>query len=130
MKKLLIILGFFAVMMGFAVWEIVATTNFYKETVNILGEIESSFTVYADSLDCEENLETVRKLEKHWESGRRLVLMFGNHTVVRNADERITALGEFARQNEHSDAMVSLRQAQRYISDLIQDVYPGATNLL
>ena len=107
-------------MMGFAVWEIVATTNFYKETVSILGEIESSFTVYADSLDCEENLE----------SGRRLVLMFGNHTVVRNADERITALGEFARQNEHSDAMVSLRQAQRYISDLMQDVYPGATNLL
>lgn len=129
MKKLLVILGFFAVMMGFAVWEIVATTKFYRTTLDLLGELENSFTVYEDRLDSAENIASLEKLEAHWESGRKLVLMFGNHTVVRNAEERITALGEYTRQNEFSDAMVSLRQTERYVSDLLQDVYPCATNL-
>ncbi len=130
MKKLFIILGFFAVMMGFAVWEIVATTSFYKETLGLLGELEESFETYSEQVDTPESLQVLEKLENHWNDGRNLVLMFGNHTVVRNADERMTALGEFTRQNERSDAMVSLRQAQRYVSDLMRDVYPSATNLL
>lgn len=129
MKKLLVILGFFAVMMGFAVWEIVATAKFYKETVSILGELEQSFA-QEEALDDPQTLQVLEKLETHWNDGRNMILMFGNHTVVRNADERITALGEFTRQNERSDAMVSLRQAQRYINDLMRDVYPGVTNLL
>ena len=130
MKKLLIILGFFVVMMRFAIWEIVDTTSFYKETISLLGELEESFETYSEQADAPETLETLEKLEKHWNDGRNLVLMFGNHTVVRNADERMTALGEFTRQNERSDAMVSLRQAQRYIDDLMRDVYPSVTNLL
>ena len=130
MKKLFIILGFFVVMMSFAIWEIVATTSFYKETIRLLGELEESFETYSEQADAPETLETLEKLEKHWNDGRNLVLMFGNHTVVRNADERMTALGEFTRQNERSDAMVSLRQAQRYIDDLMRDVYPSVTNLL
>ncbi len=129
MKKLVIILAFFAVMMGFAIWEIVATTDFYENTVNILNEVEERFAEHPDALDGEECMATVRKLESHWNGGRNLVLMFGNHTVVRNADERITALCEFARLNEHSDAMVSLMQAKRYISDLKQDVVPNWANL-
>lgn len=130
MKKLLVILSFFAIMMGFAVWEIVATTKFYRETINMLDELEKSFAVYEERLDSDENIAVLEKLEKHWDKGRNLVLMLGNHTVVRNADERMTALGEFTRQNEFSDAMVSLRQAQRYVADLMRDVYPSATNLL
>ena len=117
-------------MMGFAVWEIVATTKFYRETINMLDELEKSFAVYEERLDSDENIAVLEKLEKHWDKGRNLVLMLGNHTVVRNADERMTALGEFTRQNEFSDAMVSLRQAQRYVADLMRDVYPSATNLL
>ena len=130
MKKLLVILGFFAVMMGFAVWEIVSTTKFYRTTLELLDELDKSFAVYEEQLDARENLAVLERLEAHWESGRDLVLMFGNHTVVRNAEERITALGEYTRQNEFSDAMVSLRQTQRYVADLLQDVYPSATNLL
>ena len=120
MKKLVIILGFFAVMMGFAVWEIVTTTKFYKETVSLLGELEDSFAIYEETLDDPQNLNVLEKLENHWFGKRNIVLMFGNHTVVR----------EFTRRNELSDAMVSLRQAQRYITDLMHDVYPNIGNLL
>lgn len=130
MKKLWIILGFFAVMMGFSVWEIVATRAFYRETVQILDSVESSFAAHADALDDPDNLAQIDRLETHWYGGRKLVLTFGNHTVLRNADERITALCEYARQNEYSDAMVSLRQTQRYVTDLLSDVYPSLTNLL
>ena len=130
MKKLIIILGFFAVMMSVAVWEVVATTRFYKETISLLDTLEESLATYDDELDAPENLAVLENLERHWNGGRNLILTFGNHTVIRNADERMTALGEFTRQNELSDAMVSLRQAQRYISDLMKDVYPGIVNLL
>lgn len=130
MKKLCIILAFFVVMMGFAVWEIISTVNFYKGTITRLGDLEESFAVYSEQLDAPENLAVLEELERYWFGGRNLVLMFGNHTVIRNADERMTALCEFTRQNELSDAMVSLRQAQRYVGDLMRDVYPSATNLL
>lgn len=130
MKKLFVILGFFAVIMGLAVWEIVATTRFYRETVQILDEVETSMEIYSEQLDDPEHVKVVEKLESHWESGRKLIMMFGNHAVVRNAEERIIALGEFTRQNEHSDAMVSLRQAQQYISDIMHDVIPDFVNLL
>ncbi len=129
MKKLFVILGFFVVMMGFAVWEIVATTHFYEETVRLLDVLEESFETYAE-LDAPETLSDLENLERHWASGRKLILTFGNHTVVRNADERMTALGEFTRQNERSDAMVSLRQAQRYIRDMMGDLSPALHNLL
>lgn len=128
MKKLFIILGFFAVMMGMAIWEVVATDRFYSETLRLLGELDSGFITYDEVADAH-NLAVLDELEKHWDEGRNLVLTFGNHTVVRNADERVTALCEFTRLNERSDASVMLRQAQRYIGDLRKDVYPGMTNI-
>ena len=130
MKKFLVIFGLFAVIMGIAVWELVATTRFYRETVQLLSEVETSMEAYSEQLDDPEHIKVLEKLESHWESGRSLIMMFGNHSVVRNAEERIVALGEFTRQNELSDAMVSLRQAQRYIADVMRDVVPDFINLL
>ena len=129
MKKLLVILAMFSVVIGLAVWEIVATTKFYDKTLNLLGELEESFLTN-EQLDSDDNLAVLSRLERHWQSGRKLVLVFGNHTVIRNADERMTALSEFTRLNERSDATVSLKQAQNYIADLRQDVYPNLSNLL
>ncbi|MDE6397709.1 MAG: DUF4363 family protein [Clostridiales bacterium] len=129
MKKLWIILGFFAVMAGLAVWEIVATTSFYKKTNALLYVLEQRFE-QVEEVDDPIALAALDELETHWKSGKKLVRTFGNHTVARGADERMVALGEFTRQNERSDAMVSLRQAQAYIRDLMHDLYPTFTNLL
>lgn len=128
MKKLFIILGFFAVMMGFAVWEVVAIDRFYSQTLNLLDELEEGFETYEQVAD-DHNLAVLDELERHWDGGRNLILTFGNHTVVRNADERVTALCEFTRLDERSDASVMLKQARRYIGDLRKDVYPGMTNI-
>ena len=130
MRKLVIILGMFAVMIGAAVWEIVAVSKFYSRELELLSELEDSFSTYADDLSNPENIAVLEKMEKHWFGGRNLVLTFGNHNILRNADERITALGEYTRQNEHSDAMTSLRQAQRYVTDLRGDLYPTLKNLV
>ena len=128
-KKLLIILGFFAVMMGFAVWEIVATTSFYKETLRLIDDVDACFETY-EEVDAPRSLEALGALERHWDKGHTLIMMFGNHTIVRNADERITALGAYTRLGERSDAVASLRQARHYIGDMMRDVYPQWTNLL
>ncbi|MCI8459346.1 MAG: DUF4363 family protein [Clostridia bacterium] len=129
MKKLWIILGFFAVMAALATWEIVSVTAFYKKTVSLLDELETRITAVEEVND-PAVLTTLERLETHWKGGKKLVRTFCNHTVVRGADERMTALGEFTRQNERSDAMVSLKQAQTYIRDLMHDLYPTLTNML
>lgn len=116
-------------MAAMSVWEIVATTSFYKDTLRCLDALEREFAV-VEEVDAPSAIAALEKLEAQWERGRKLVRTFGNHTVARGADERMTALGEFTRQNERSDAMVSLRQAQTYIRDLMQDVFPTRTNLL
>ena len=129
MRKLWIILGFFAVMAGLATWEIVATTSFYKKTDRLLAALDERFA-QVEEVDDPRALAALDELEKHWKSGEKLVRTFGNHTVARGADERMVALGEFTGRNERSDAMVSLRQAQAYIRDLMHDLYPTFTNLL
>lgn len=130
MKRLLIILGVFAVMIGFAVWEVVATGKFYRESLSLLNELEDSFAVYEETLDDPENLRALEKVERQWNKGRRLVLGFGNHTTIRNIDERIVSLGTYTRENEYADAMSNLKLAQKFIEELLGDVYPNLTNLL
>lgn len=129
MKKLVIILFVFALMMGGAITELVFTTRFFSTTYDLLLELEDSMLVNADALDNPETLLRLEKVEEHWNKGKRFALMLGNHTVIRNADERMTALSGFLRLNEHSDATVSLKQAENYIHDLISDNYPNITNL-
>ena len=128
-KRLFVILGIFAAMIGFAVWETVATSKFYRDTLAILDEVEESFTVYENALDAPDNLRVVEKAERKWNSGRRLMLSFGNHSTVRNIDERIVSMGTYARENEYADALANLKLAQKFIDELARDAYPNLTNL-
>lgn len=129
MKKLWIILILFAVMASLAVYETVTTTAFYRKTSRLLQDIQVRF-VAVEEVDDADTLRSIDALQKHWESGKKLLRAFGNHTVVRNADEKIVALCEFARLGERSDATVSLEQAVCFIQDLRKDLMPSLTNLL
>ena len=129
MKRLFVILGIFAVMIGFAVWESVATSKFYRETLALLSEAEESFAVYEEALDDPANLRLVESVERKWQSGRRLMMSFGNHATVRNIDERIVSMGCYARENEYADALSNLKLAQQFINELLHDAYPNLTNL-
>lgn len=129
MKRLFIILGIFAAMIGFAVWETVATSKFYRETLDLLHEVEESFAVYEEALDDPANLQVLEKAERKWKSGRRLMLSFGNHSTIRNIDERIVSMGAYARENEYADALSNLKLAQQFIDELQKDAYPNLTNL-
>ena len=129
MKRLFVILGIFAVMIGFAVWETVATSKFYRDTLSLLNEVEESFAVYEDALDDPANLRVVEQAERKWNSGRRLMLSFGNHSTIRNIDERIVSMVTYARENEFADALTNLRLAQKFIDELARDAYPNLTNL-
>lgn len=130
MKRLLVILGVFAVMIGFAVFEIVATGKFYRETLALLSEAEESFAVHEEALDDPENIRVVEKVERKWKSGRRLLLGFGNHATIRNIDERIVSMGAYARENEYPDALCNLKLARQFIDELEKDLVPNLTNLL
>ncbi len=130
MKRLWIILAVFAVMMGIATYEAVATRKFYGEMLQNLDALEASFAAHEDSLDDPENLAVLERVEKKWLGSKRLTLTFGNHTAIRNVDERIVSLGSYTRQNEYADAINCLKLAKQFITELKDDALPGLTNLV
>lgn len=117
-------------MMGVAVYESVATRKFYGEMLQNLEVLEESFAAHEDDLTASETLALIERVEKKWFGAKRLTLTFGNHSAIRNVDERIVSLCSYARQNEYADAVNSLKLAKQFIGELKDDALPGLTNLV
>ncbi len=129
-KRLVVILILFAVMMGFAAGELVYTTKFYSVQYEKLTYLKECFDADPKNLDNASSKAAYEDAFSHWEKGKRYVMMLGNHNAVKFVDEKYVSLRELIRLNQESDAYVALTTSLNYIEDLKQDNYPLLPNLL
>lgn len=129
MKKLIIIMALFSLMIAASLGEIAFTTKFYTQTCDRLIILESSMKDNKENLNNADTLAKLKDTEEFWHSGKDFLMMIGHHMTVRNADEKIVSLGEYIRQNQQYDAFVSYEQVFHYIDDLKTDNHPTITNL-
>ncbi len=130
MKRLVVIMVLFAVMMGFAAGELVFTTKFYSTQYEKLSELKVCFDADPKDLNRESVVKAYDDAAAHWEKGKRYIMMLGNHNYVKFVDEKYVSLKELIRLNQESDAYVALSVALNYIEDLKKDNYPLLPNLL
>lgn len=130
MKRLVVIMILFAVMMGLAAGELVFTTKFYSAQYEKLEYLMQCFDEDPKNLNNEKSVAAYNDAVTHWEKNKRYVMMLGNHNTVKYVDEKYVSLSELIRLNQESDAYVALSSSMSYIEDLKKDNLPILPNLL
>lgn len=130
MKKVIVILVVFALMVGAMVGEIVFVNKFYNGVQADLEVIYDSIEQNEQHVDNEQTNALCDKLVKKWEKGKRTLLMLQNHNAVRTLDDKILSLAAVVKSDNYNDAVIFVSSAINYIDDMLLDSIPYLTNIL
>jgi len=130
MKKVIVMMSIFALMLTFAALDMFYTTKFYSNSLENLYAADISVQANRKNLNNSETIALCQKANDDWESGKSVLMMLVNHNVVRYVDEKFVALLEQVHGNNEADATVSVKVLISYIKDLRDENYPRLRNIL
>lgn len=130
MKKVIVILAVFVLMIGAMVGEIVYVNKFYNGLQRDLEAISESIDANEERVDNAATVKLCDSLVKKWEKGKRTLLMLQNHNTVRNLDDRIVSLSAVVKSDNYNDAVIFVHSAINYIDDVLLDSIPFMSNIL
>ena len=130
MKKVVVILIVFALMLGAMIGEIVYVNKFYNGLQRDLEVVAQSIDLNEEHVDNAQTVELCDKLVKKWENGKRTLLMLQNHNTVRNLDDKIVTLKSVVQSDNYNDAVILVNSAINYIDDVLLDSIPYLSNIL
>ncbi len=130
MKKLIVILSVFAVLIGCIIGEIIYENKLYNGLQTDLEKIYVSINAHEENVNNAETVELCEKLTKKWESGKNIVLMLQNHNTVRMLDDKIVSLEKVVKSDNFNDAVIFVSSAINYIDDVLLDSIPYLSNIL
>lgn len=130
MKKVIVILIVFSVLVGGMIGEIVFVNNFYNGLQSDLEAVAESIDANEEHVDNPHTTELCEKLLAKWEKGKGTLLMLQNHNTVRNLDEKIVSLAAVVKSDNYNDAVIFVRSAINYIDDVLLDSIPYLSNIL
>lgn len=130
MKKVIVILVVFAVMVAAMICEITYVNKFYNSLQADLEVVAESIEDHEENVGNSETVELCEKLAEKWESGKKLLLTIQNHNTVRNLDDKIISLTAVVKSDNYNDAVIFARSAINYIDDVLLDSIPYLSNLL
>ena len=130
MKKAIIILVVFIVMIGCMVGEIVYVNKFYNGVQADLEVIAESIERNEQNVDNPETNALCENLLKKWEKGKKFLLTIQNHNTVRNFDDKVVSLSRVVKSDNYNDAVIFVYSAINYIDDVLLDSIPFLSNIL
>lgn len=153
MKKLIIALIAFLLVVGASIFEIVYTTKSYDTLSELSAKVTASGSecvTYkkanelsiglngAEDEDAKRSLslvaaatkERIEALETRWKKYRFFTLSLGNHTVVKSIEERIATLKRQWHTEQWEDLTVTSDALTAYFGGLRDDTHPSLPNLL
>lgn len=130
MKKVVVILIVFALMIGGMAGEIVFVNKFYNGLQSDLQRVAKSIELNDDNVNNAETVALCSALVKKWEKGKRTLLTIQNHNTVRNLDDKIVSLSYVVKSDNYNDAVIFVNSAINYIDDVLLDSMPYLSNLL
>lgn len=89
-----------------------------------------SASVKEKSSEAEQAAESkIAELDAMWKRNKLCVMIFGNHAVVKNIDEKVASLAEQAKVKQWEDASVQASALNSYFFGLADDTHPLLGNL-
>ena len=130
MKKLIIIVSVFAVLLAGMICEMVFVNDYYSKLQLDLEKVKESIDLYREDLDNETTVSLCENVAKKWEDGKKWLLLIQNHNTVRNFDDKIVSLVEVVKSGNYNDAVIFVNSAINYIDDVLLDSIPFISNIL
>ncbi|MCH5158850.1 MAG: DUF4363 family protein [Clostridiales bacterium] len=130
MKKLIIIVSVFAVLLAGMICEMVFVNDYYSKLQLDLEKVKESIDLYREDLDNETTVSLCENVSKKWEDGKKWLLLIQNHNTVRNFDDKIVSLVEVVKSGNYNDAVIFVNSAINYIDDVLLDSIPFISNIL
>ncbi len=130
MKKMIVILAVFGVMLAAMICEMVYVNNFYSGLQKDLEVVSESILQNEENTDNPETIELCENLTAKWEKNKSRLLILQNHNTVRNFDDKIISLEAVVKTNNFNDAVIFVSSAINYIDDVLLDSIPYLSNIL
>ncbi len=129
MKKLVVISIAFAVMLGFAIWQMVFTVKLYNYLLEELYAVEELTGDAPQRVDTPEIIAHLDKVMDKWEKNKEVLFCLGNHTILRTVDEKLLIMDASFRNNDVPASPAALRSAISLVKAVSNDDLPVLTNL-
>lgn len=129
MKKVVVILIVFVLMLGAMTGEIVFVNNFYNDLQSDLEDVRESIELNKDNVAAEDTVKKCKTLADKWENGKKYLLTLQNHNTVRNLDDKIISLNYVVMSDNYNDAVIFVNSAINYIDDVLLDSVPFLSNI-
>lgn len=130
MKKMIVIIIVFCLMLGAMIGEMVYVNNFYTGLQHDLEVVAESIEQHEENVDNPQTVELCEKLTKKWEKNKSILLMLQNHNTVRTFDDKIVSLEYVVKSDNYNDAIIFVYSAINYIDDVLLDSIPYLSNIL
>lgn len=130
MKKIIVILIIFVLMMGAMTAEIVYVNKFYNGLQSELESVAVNIEDNKDNLDNAFTVDACEAVVKKWEKGKRSLLMLQNHNTIRALDDKMTSMLAVVKSDNYNDAVIFVQSAINFIDDILLDAIPYLSNIL
>lgn len=130
MKKMIVIIIVFCLMLGAMIGEMVYVNNFYSGLQKDLEAVAESIERHEENVDNPQTVELCENLTKKWEKNKSVLLMLQNHNTVRTFDDKIVSLEYVVKSDNYNDAVIFVYSAINYIDDVLLDSIPYLSNIL
>lgn len=130
MKKLIVILSVFGVLLVAMICEIVFVNDFYSGLQGDLENVKASIETHESDLDNEATVSLCEGVAEKWEVGKKWLLLVQNHNTVRSFDDKITSLVAVVKADNIDDAVIFVNSAINSIDDIMLDSMPFLSNIL
>jgi len=130
MKRAIIIISLFAVMIGFSIGELVIHRHIYSRIHDDLLIVNTQMDEGKENLAESNAMQTMENTLEYWNSRKRFLSSVSNSNIIRFVDEHLTRLHGHLNQNMYDFARVQLAVTTAYLEDLIQELNPVPGNIL
>ena len=129
MKKMIIVLSLFTVLIGFCVAESIVHNKIYTRMHENLKKIDAQIEADKDNLSDSLAMPLMQDTAAYWKKRKNLLMSFSNHALLRTADEHLTRLEGYIAVGEYKEASVHSKVAVVFFHDLLDDLSPRPTNI-
>ena len=130
MKKVIVIVVVFLIMIGGMIGEITYVNKFYNGLQADLEAIAQSIDENEEHVQNPQTEQLCDAMLKKWEKCKRALLMLQNHNTVRNLDDKLVSLAAVVGSDNYNDAVIFVQSAINYIDDVLLDSVPFLSNIL
>ena len=129
MKKLIVILVVFAILVGAMITEIVFVDKYYSSLQSELEIIADEIELNEEHIATPQLIELCEKTTGKWEKRKKYLLMLQNHNTVRGMDDKLVSLTAVVKSDNYNDAVIFVSSAINYVDDILLDSIPYLSNL-